>query len=82
MHPNAHTLKLIQDVTNTMELHSKMYQRLFTLKSEVSSILVKYNIETFTVQEWNLIESYVKILEPVEEISRLMEGDKYTTVSL
>lgn len=82
LHPNETPLKLIQQVETRWNSTYLMLNRLFKLRTAMCIALAERGMpENFTNEEWNVIEAYINVLSPVKQVTTIMEGDKYPTVS-
>ena len=83
--PNTKSLVVMQDVKTRWWSTWKMIQRLKILKNYFS-ILVDDGVldpnKNLTQSEWNVLSEIEEILEPFMSIQRLLEGQKYVTISL
>ena len=61
-----------------------MCERLLEMKSALNLFLVEEdtNLCGLTNSEWKLLDSLIDILQPVEAATRMLSGDKYSTLSL
>lgn len=77
--------KLIQEVSTRWNSKYYMIERLFEQKSSLN-LYTSENPETdlpqLTNQEWRIIDGLINILEPMEASTRILSGDKYSTISL
>ena len=82
---NSKDLKVIQDVVTRWWSTWKMIQRLRMLKNYLG-ILVEEGVldpdTNLSDEEWQMLEEIEKLLEPFMVIQRLLEGQKYVTLSL
>lgn len=83
--PNTKSVVVMQDVKTRWWSTWKMIQRLKILKNYFS-ILVADGVQNpnknLTQSEWNVLSEIEEILEPFVSIQRLLEGQKYVTISL
>jgi hypothetical protein len=61
-----------------------MFQRIFELKEEIRAtiaVLGKENWPIFSNEEFETIEQLIKVLTPMETVTRMMSGEKYVSAS-
>jgi hypothetical protein len=61
-----------------------MFQRIFELKEEIRAtiaVLGKENWPIFSNEEFETIEQSIKVLAPMETVTRMMSGEKYVPAS-
>ena len=76
-------LNVIQDVSTRWWSTYSMCKRLTDLKLYILLILeANKNIPILSDYQWKIIEALVNVLAPFMNIQKMMEGQKYTTVSL
>jgi len=75
-------LKLIQDVCTRWSSTHMMCSRIVLLREHVSGVLKDLDQDIdLTALQWQELAELVQILEPCAEAIRLMEGEKYPTLS-
>jgi len=75
-------LKLIQDVCTRWSSTHMMCERLVRLKPFVREVLSELNpVIDLTATEWQQLAELVQILQPCAEAIKLMEGERYPTLS-
>ena len=76
-------LSVIQDIVTRWWSTYTMCERLVVLKLYILLILGNNpQIPHLTDDQWKLVEAQVKVLEPFMVIQKVLEGQKYVTVSL
>lgn len=82
IYPDAKPLCLIQHVETRWNSKHDMFKRLSQLRRPLGTALAERGTpDNFTNEEWEIIDLYVKVLGPVKQITTIMEGEKYTTLS-
>ncbi|XP_046753087.1 zinc finger BED domain-containing protein 4-like [Diprion similis] len=69
------THKLIQDVSTRWNSTFYMLTRLHEQKQAVTAYASEYDIPTFTANQWNTVESIIRVLQPFEEITKQASAD-------
>lgn len=75
--------KLLQDVVTRWNSVYYMLRRFIELEEAIkhSMALLTLDIETLTPEEWETCKELCIILEPCEEVTKEMSGEKYMTAS-
>lgn len=82
VNPNATTLRLVQDVDTRWNSMYMMLKRFITLRKPLSLILCEKDMpENLSNEEWKFAETLTNILEPMKDVTELMCGETYPTLS-
>lgn len=74
--------RLLQDVPTRWNSTFYMLQRCVELKEPLNSAMVNLGLNAITGYEWFICEELCLILQPCEEVTRELSGQKYITGSL
>lgn len=73
--------KLIQMVPTRWNSELYMLKRLVEVRSCISVVLVETDIINLTSLQWKAAEGLIKVLDALEEVTRLASGEHYATLS-
>lgn len=75
--------KLLQDVTTRWNSTYYMVDRLLEMEEIVRTTmaLLNSNVVVISVEEWLLLRELRKVLKPMEELTKIISGQKYVTLS-
>ncbi|XP_072375369.1 E3 SUMO-protein ligase ZBED1-like [Diabrotica undecimpunctata] len=76
--------KLIQDVTTRWNSTFYMLDRVLELEYEVRTTMALLNVNNLpiiSIGEWQLLQQLRMCLKPMEEVTKIISGEKYVTLS-
>ena len=80
---NMKELSLLQNVKTRWNSEFYMIYRVFELKEPLILALSKLtNVTALTAEDWQMLEELIDLLAPVESATRILCGQKYSTVSM
>ncbi|CAH2103396.1 unnamed protein product [Euphydryas editha] len=74
--------RLLQDVPTRWNSKFYMLMRCVELREPLNSALINLGMETVTNYEWTICKEMCVVLQPCEEVTRELSGQKYITGSL
>lgn len=74
--------RLIQEVSTRWNSTYYMVKRCIDIKEALNSAMINLSMESFTSYEWSMLEDVSIVLEPCEEVTRAISGEKYVNGSL
>ncbi|XP_060806471.1 E3 SUMO-protein ligase ZBED1-like [Amyelois transitella] len=80
---NHPVIKLKQEVITRWNSSFEMMERLLQTKLSLSAALSTMSSapENFTANQWEAIEDCVSVLKPIEQLTTILSGEKYPTLS-
>ncbi|CAH0717193.1 unnamed protein product, partial [Brenthis ino] len=74
--------RLIQEVATRWNSKYYMLQRCVELREPLNSAMINLSMDILTSYEWQVCTELCKILQPCEEVTKELSGEKYLTGSL